>query len=89
MPLGLKNKKVMLHATTTTKVRNRPHQKTITYPHSTPQRCHKKTQFFCGGEGVVDPPLPHSDCEEIPVEELLLFSQSIEYKSTEMINKYV
>ena len=48
----------------------------------------KNTEFFCGGEGVVDPPLPCSDCEEILVEELLLFDWSIEYKSTEKINKY-
>ena len=86
--LGLKNRMVILHATTTTKVRNRPHQKTITYPHSTPRRHRKKIEIFCGGEGVIDLPLPHSDRKEIPVEELLLFDWSIEYHSTEKINKY-
>ena len=87
-PSGLKNKMVILHATTTTKVKNRPHQKTITYPNGTPRRHRKKIEFFCGGEGIVDTPLPRSNRKEIPVEELLLFDQSREYHSTEKINKY-
>ena len=50
MPLGLENKTVILHATTTTKVKNRPHQKTITYPHAAPQRQQRNTQSFWVGE---------------------------------------
>ena len=46
MPSGLKNKTVILFATTTTKVRNRPHQKTITYSHTAPPPPHRKTQSF-------------------------------------------
>ena len=88
MPFGLKNKTVILHATTNTKVRNRPHQKTYLPTWCPPEVLQKDTEFFCGGEGVIDPPLPHSNREEIPVEELLLFDWSIENHSTEKINKY-
>ena len=55
------------------------------HPLEAPQ---KDTEFFCGGEGVIDPPLPHSNREEVLVEELLLLDRSIENHSTEKINKY-
>ena len=81
---------VILHATTTTKVRNRPHQKTITYPHGDPPEVlQKDAELFCGGEGVIDPPLPHGDCEKILVKELLLLDWSIKNHSAKKGNRQI
>ena len=59
MPLGLKNKKVILHATTTTTKVKTDHTirplLTHTAPPAPPQ---KDTEFLCGGEGAVQPTLP-------------------------------
>ena len=84
MPSGLKNKTVILHATTTTKVRNRPHQKTITYPHAVPppKMPQKYTELLGGGEGVITLPLPHGDPKKVMVKEPLLFSHRKMYKHT-------
>ena len=37
---------------------NRPHHKTITYPHRPPAAPQKDAEFLCGGEGIVQPRLP-------------------------------
>ena len=57
VPWGQKNKMVNLH-TTTTKVKNRPHHKTITYPHAPPAPPQPHAEFLCGGEGIIQPPHP-------------------------------
>ena len=58
MPSGLKNKMVLLHATTTTKVRNRPHQKTITYPHAAPEDAAERHRASGWGRGSNNPSTP-------------------------------
>ena len=87
-PSGLKNKTVILHTTTTTKVRNRPHQKIITYPHGLPAPLQEDTEFLCGGEGVIQPPLPALTGLEVEAKKPLLLLDREMYKSTEKINKY-
>ena len=66
---------VILHATTTTKVKNRPHQKPITHPHTTPSASLKNDKLLGGGEGDIHRPLPHGECKKILVEETLFFDQ--------------
>ena len=56
---------------------NRPHHKTITYPHGTPPRAAVTTHFFGGSEGLIGPPLPCLNHEYIPVIEQLLYDQQI------------
>ena len=60
---------VILHATTTTKVKNRPHQKTITHPHTAPLSLLK---LLDGGEGVIHSQLPRGESKKVLVEEHLL-----------------
>ena len=58
MPSGLKSKTVILHATTTTKVKI-DHTKTALLTHMPPpQASVEYTEFLGGGEGVVPLPLP-------------------------------
>ena len=78
---------IILHATTT-KVKNRPHQKTITHPHTTPLSLLKKMMsFWVGEEGVIYPPLPHGEHKKIPVKETLLFDQIKMYHSAKIKRK--
>ena len=86
-PSGLENKTVILHATTTTKVRNRPPQKTITHPHATPKMAQKNTELLGGGEGVITLPLPSGKPKKVAVEEPLLFSHRKMYHSAKKRNK--
>ena len=51
---------------------SRPHQKTITHLHTTPQAFTKDHQFLGGGEGVIHSPLPHHKSKHVELEELLL-----------------
>ena len=78
---------VNLH-TTTTKVKIdhtvRP-LLTRTVPPASPQ---EHTEFLCGGEGIVWPPLPTlTGLEEEAEQPLLLFTSKMN-KSAEKINKY-
>ena len=52
---------------------NRPHQKTITHPHTTPRVFLKIPPVFGWGEGVIHSPLPHHKSKQIELKELLLF----------------
>ena len=75
--------------TTTTKVKTDHTIRPVLTHTAPPQKVPEEdTEFFCQGEGVIDSPLPHSNCEEVPVEELLLLNWSIENHSTEKISKY-
>ena len=87
MPWGLKNKMVNLH-TTTTKVKTNHTIRPLLTHTAPPKAPEEDTEFFCGGEGVIDFPLLHSNRTEVLVEELLLLDQSIENHSIEKISKY-
>ena len=69
-------------------LQNRPHQKTITYPHAAPPKMAKKyTELLGGGEGVITLPLPCGEHEKIPVKETLLFNWIKMYHSAKKRNK--
>ena len=70
------------------KGQNRPHHKTITYPHDPTAPLQKDAEFLGGGEGIVWPPLPTlMGLEEVAKKPLLLLKSKV-YKGTEKINKY-
>ena len=65
MPSGLKYKMVILHATTTTKVKI-DHTKRALLTHMLPPQASVKDAEFLGrGEGVVTLPLPHGEPEQV------------------------
>ena len=87
MPLGLKNKIVNLH-TTTTKVKiDHTIRPLLTHipPPASPQ---EHTEFLCGDEGIVWPPLPTLTGLEEEAEQPLLLLKRKMNKSAEKINKY-
>ena len=87
MPLGLKNKMVILHATTTTKVKI-DHTKRPLLTHTPPpQPPQKYNQFLSGGEGIIDPSLPRISSKQILFEELMLFISGEVNQSTKKKNK--
>ena len=63
MPLGLKNKMVILHATTTTKVKIDHTKRASLTCMPPPQASVEDTEFLGGGEGVVPLPLPCGEPE--------------------------
>ena len=81
---------VILHATTTTKVKI-DHTKrpllTHTPPPEPPQKHH---QFLGGGEGVINSPLPHHKRKNEALKKCLLFEWCKMYQGTktEKQNKY-
>ena len=82
MPSGLKNKTVILHATTTTKVKI-DHTKRPLLTHTPPpEPLSKDHQFLGGGEGIVHSPLPHHKSKHIELKELLLFKHCKMYQGT-------
>ena len=84
----LKNKTVILHATTTTKVKI-DHTKRASLTHMPPpQVSEENTEFLGGGEGVVPLPLPHGKPEQITVIELLLLQGRKMSKHTKKKDKY-
>ena len=82
MPSGLKNKMVILHATTTTMVKI-DHTKRPLLTHTLPPQPPEEYDYFLGGgEGVIYPPLPCLMCKEVQFEEPLLFVSCEMYQST-------
>ena len=62
---------------------NRPHQKTITHPQGPPPEPPEPyNEFFSGSEGLIGSPLPHLDCKNVPVIELLLYDRHYQYQCT-------
>ena len=89
MPLGLKNKTVILHATTTTKVRI-DHTKRALLTHTPPPQVPVKDAEFLGDrEGVVTLPLPRGKPKQVMVEEQLLFGHRKMNECTEKRNKQI
>ena len=60
MPSGLKNKMVILHATTTTKVKTDHTIRPLLTHMTPPAPLQKDAEFLGGGEGIVWPHTPHS-----------------------------
>ena len=88
MPSGLKNKTVILHATTTTKVKI-DHTKRALLTHTLPpQVTQEDAEFLGGGEGVISLPLPRGEPEQETVKELLLFGCHKVNKHTKKKDKY-
>ena len=58
MPLGLKDKKVNLHTTTTTKVKTDHAIRPLLTRRAPPAPLVPHAEFLCEDEGVVQPPLP-------------------------------
>ena len=87
VPLGLKNKMVNLNATTTKVKIDHTIRPLLTHmaPPASPQ---KYTEFLCGGEGIVQPPLPTLTGLEVEAKKPLLLLQSKVYESAEKRNKY-
>ena len=55
---------------------NRPHHKTITYPHGPPPASPQEyAKFLCGGEGIVWPPFPTLTGLEVEAEKPLLLQE--------------
>ena len=74
MPLGLKNKTVNQATTTTTKVKiDHTRRQLLTHRAPPPELPQPHNKLFGGSEGLIGPPLPCLDCEDIPVIELLLY----------------
>ena len=88
MPSGLKNKTVILHATTTTKVKNRPHQKTITHPHAPPQLPVENAELLYESEVIIRPPLPCFPHLEINLIQVFLLPRREVYQSTKKKDIY-
>ena len=87
MPSGLKNKMVNLHTTTTEVKIDHTIRPLLT--HMAPPNAPKEdAHFFCGGEGIIRPPLPSVDRKKVLVIELLLYDQPEVYQCTTKINKY-
>ena len=78
---------VILHATTTTKVKI-DHTKRPLLTHTLPlEPLQKDHQFLGGGEGVVYSPLPRGENKKVPVEEQLLLDWTEMYLCTKKRNK--
>ena len=76
---------VILHATTTTKVKI-DHTKRPLLTH-TPEPLQKHHQFLGGGEGVVHSPLPSHKRKHVELKELLLLEPCKMYQGTKKKNK--
>ena len=87
MPSGLKKKTVILHATTTTKVKI-DHTKRPLLTHTLPPRATlKRSPVFGWGRGSLTLPTPHSRSKQIELEELLLFKHREMNEGTKKKNK--
>ena len=87
VPSGLKNKTVNLH-TTTTKVKIDHSVRPLLTHMAPPASPEEQTEFLCGGEGIVWPPLPTLTGLEEEAEQPLLLFESKMNKSTKKGNKY-
>ena len=87
MPLGLKNKMVNLHTTTTEVKIDHTIRPLLTHM-SPPPSPQKYAEFLCGGEGIIRPLLPTLTGLEVEAKKPLLLLKSEVYKSTEKRNKY-
>ena len=82
MPSGLKNKMVNEAYCHHHQGQNRPHQKTITHPQGPPKPVIPDDEFLGGSESLIGPPLPHLNCKNIPVIELLLYDRHYQNQGT-------
>ena len=88
MPSGLKNKTVILHVTTTTKVRI-DHTKRHYLPTCCPPQVPvKDAEFLGGGESIVYTPLPRGDGMQVNAVEFLLLQGGKMNKHTKKKDKY-
>ena len=77
-----KTKWLIKHTATTTKVKI-DYTKRQLLTHKAPLEPPKPyNKFFSGSEGLIGPPLPHLDCKDVPVVELLLYNQCNQYQGT-------
>ena len=88
MPLGLKYKTVILHATTITKVKIDHTKRPLLIHMPPPQSSVKDGEFLGGGEGIITLPLPRGEPEQVMVKELLLLSHCKVNKHTKKKDKY-
>ena len=85
VPSGLKNKTINLH---TTKLKIDHTIRPLLTHMALPAPPQEDTEFLCGGEGIVRPPLPTLMGLEVEAMEPLLLNKREMYESTEKINKY-
>ena len=79
---------VILHATTTTKVKiDHTKRPLLTHTPPPPKPSLKYHQFLGWGEGVIDSPLPCHKSKQIELEELLLFEHQEMNQGTKKQNK--
>ena len=80
-PSGLKNKMVNQARRHQHQGQNRPHQKTLTYPHGPLEPAEPHHEFFGGSESLERPPLPCLNGKNVPVVETLLYDQRYQNQS--------
>ena len=78
---------VILHATTTTKVKIDHTKRPLLTHMLPPEPSSKYHQFLGGGEGVIHSPLPHYKSKQIELKELLLFKHREMNQGTKKKNK--
>ena len=78
-PWGLKNKTIIKHTTTITEVKI-DHTKRQSLTHKAPPEPPQPyTEFLCGSEGLIGPPLPRLHAKNIPAIEHMLYGQRHQY----------
>ena len=82
-PWGLKSKTIIKHTTTITKVKiDHTKRQLLTHKAPPPEPPQPYTEFLCGSEGFIGPPLPHLHTENIPAVEHMLYGQRHQYICT-------
>ena len=74
-PWALKNKMIIKHTTTITKVRIDHTKRQLLTHKAPPEPPQPHTKLLCGSEGLIGPPLPHLYTKNVPAVEHLLYGR--------------
>ena len=88
MPFSLKNKMVILHATTTTKVKIDHTKRALLTHMPPPQVMQKDAEFLGGGESILYTPLPRGYGMQVNAVKFLLLQGCKMNKHTKKKDKY-
>ena len=77
-----RSKRLIKHTTTTTKVKIDHTKRQLLTRKAPLEPLEPYNEFFSESEGLIGPPLPHLNCKDVPVIELLLYNQHNQNQGT-------